>query len=121
VCCVDRLRTPPILGGVGLAAVANEMLTTLDGKEVPSGLIGRISMTPGPRPRTMRVIGVERGSAAEKAGLKTGDVIVRFDGVVPAVPNMQALEAREAPEPGYVLEVQLGDGRMIRIIAAKFD
>jgi hypothetical protein len=48
-------------------------------------------------------------------------VVVRFDGVVPTAANMLALEAKERPEPGYVLEIRLDNGRLIRVIAAKFN
>jgi hypothetical protein len=86
----------------------------------PHRLIGNIVMGPGPTPGTLRVTDVESGSPAGKAGLKAGDVIVKFGGVEPTLANMEALETQEEPKLGDVLEIQLDDGRTIRIVAERF-
>jgi serine protease Do len=106
-------------GGVGFAIPANmikEMLPTLtQGKSVTRGMLGvtvqgideelakefHSSSTKG-----ALVAQVNKGSPADKAGIKAGDVIVRFDGKdVQNTPDLRKRVAATAP--GQEVDVEL--------------
>src|SRR5689334_3671109 len=109
--------TALVVALTGMAAVApsaqdrsterrSRELTMLAGREAELGV--RISdVTSG----GVKIEGVDAGSAAEKAGLKNGDVILEFDGEHVRSARQLARLVRETP-PGRTVKATISrDGR----------
>ena len=93
-----RVEVPRLLGGGGRLGVSLE--------EVGAGDVSRLGLS---AERGALVTDVQEGSAAEKAGVKDGDVIIRFGGQDVWSAAQLARLVRETP-PGRTVDLEVSRG-----------